>query len=327
MNYINRRSALTGMASIAAAAAFGPKAFAQQYPQRPVRVIVPYAAGGASDIVARLVTASLSEKMGQSFFVDNRGGGASIVGTQAVANSQPDGYTLGIIDSAFTINPSLFAGKLPYDTKADFAPVCLLARTSLLLVVNPSLPVNNVKDLVALAKAKPGTLNMATAGLGTAVHLGCEQFRQVAGINVVSVPYRGGGPSIIDLLSGKVDFTFSTIPAVLQHIRAGKLRALGSTAGRVAQLPDVPTMADAGFPGVDASPDFGVVAPARVPEAILAQLSIGLRDVMKSDDLRKRLSDIGLEPIGSSPGEFAKHIDISIEKWKRIVVTGNIKPA
>lgn len=326
MNNINRRSVLKGMASIAAASTFGPLAYAQEYPQRPVRVIVPYAAGGASDIVARFISASLSEKMGQSFFVDNRGGGASIVGTQAVANSQPDGYTIGIIDSAFTINPSLFAGELPYDTKADFAPVSLLARTSLLLVVHPSLPVKDVKELVALAKAKPNTLNMATAGLGTAVHLGCEQFRQVAGINVVAVPYRGGGPSIIDLLSGKVDFTFSTIPAVLGHIRAGKLKALGNTAGRVAQLPDVPTMADSGFPGVDAAPDFGVVAPARVPEAILTQLSTGLRDVMKSEDLRKRLNDIGIEPIGSTPAEFAKHVDASIEKWKKIVVAGSIKP-
>jgi tripartite-type tricarboxylate transporter receptor subunit TctC len=306
MNYINRRSVLTGLMSTAAAGTLVRRAHAQQYPVRPVRVIVPYAAGGASDIVARFVAASLGEKMGQSFFVDNRGGGASIVGTQAIANSQPDGYTIGIVDSAFTINPSLFGAKLPYDTKRDFAPVCLLARTSLLLVVNPSLPVNSVKELVALAKSKPSALSMATAGLGTAVHLGCEQFRQEAGIDVVSVPYRGGGPSIIDLLGGKVDFTFSTIPAVLEHIRAGKLKALGSTAGRVAQLPDVPTMAESGFPGVDAAPDFGVVGPAR--------------------GLRRRLSDIGIEPIGSTAAEFTQHIDMSIEKWRRIIVAGNIKP-
>jgi tripartite-type tricarboxylate transporter receptor subunit TctC len=326
MNYINRRSVLTGLMSTAAAGTLVRRAHAQQYPVRPVRVIVPYAAGGASDIVARFVAASLGEKMGQSFFVDNRGGGASIVGTQAIANSQPDGYTIGIVDSAFTINPSLFGAKLPYDTKRDFAPVCLLARTSLLLVVNPSLPVNSVKELVALAKSKPSALSMATAGLGTAVHLGCEQFRQEAGIDVVSVPYRGGGPSIIDLLGGKVDFTFSTIPAVLEHIRAGKLKALGSTAGRVAQLPDVPTMAESGFPGVDAAPDFGVVGPARLPENVMALLSAGLRDVMNSDGLRRRLSDIGIEPIGSTAAEFTQHIDMSIEKWRRIIVAGNIKP-
>lgn len=326
MNHINRRSVLTGLMSTAAAGTLVQRAHAQQYPVRPVRVIVPYAAGGASDIVARFVAASLGEKMGQSFFVDNRGGGASIVGTQAIANSQPDGYTIGVVDSAFTINPSLFGAKLPYDTKRGFTPVCLLARTSLLLVVNPSLPVGNVKELVALAKSKPSALTMATAGLGTAVHLGCEQFRQEAGIDVVSVPYRGGGPSIVDLLGGKVDFTFSTIPAVLEHIRAGKLKALGSTAGRVAQLPDVPTMAENGFPGVDAAPDFGVVGPARLPESVTTSLSAALRDVMKSDGLRRRLSDIGIEPIGSTAAEFTQHIDMSIEKWRRIIVAGNIKP-
>ena len=154
----------------------------------------------------------MGEKLGQSLFIDNRGGGASIIGTQAIATAAPDGYTIGVVDSAFTINPSLFGNKLPYDTKKNFTPVSLLARTSLLLVVSESLPVNNVKELIALAKSKPGTLSMATAGLGTAVHLGCEQFRQEAGIDVVPVPYRGGGPSIIDLLGGKVDFTFSTIP-------------------------------------------------------------------------------------------------------------------
>src|SRR6266576_2291092 len=192
MQSINRRSLLIGLTSAATISLSGQGAQAQQYPQRPVRVIVPYAA--------------MAEKLGQSLFVDNRGGGASIIGTQAIATAAPDGYTIGVVDSAFAINPSLFGTKLPYDTKKDFTPVSLLARTSLLLVVSESLPVSNVKELVALAKSKPGALSMATAGLGTAVHLGCEQFRQETGIDVVPVPYRGGGPSIIDLLGGKVDF-------------------------------------------------------------------------------------------------------------------------
>jgi tripartite-type tricarboxylate transporter receptor subunit TctC len=326
MKSINRRSALLGLASVAATPISARRAHAQQYPQRPVRVIVPYAAGGASDIMARLVAGAMGEKLGQSFFVDNRGGGASMIGTQAIAAAPPDGHTIGVVDSAFTINPSLFGAKLPYDTKKDFVPVSLLARTSLLLVVSASLPVGNVKELVALAKSKPGALSMATAGLGTAVHLGCEQFRQEAGIDVVAVPYRGGGPSIIDLLGGKVDFTFSTIPAVIEHIRGGKLKALGSTAGRIALAPDVPSMAEAGLPNVDAAPDFGIVAPANLPEAILAQLATVAQGVLKTADLRRRFDDLGYEAIGSTPQEYVAFIDAAIEKWRRIITTGNIKP-
>ncbi|XSC43617.1 tripartite tricarboxylate transporter substrate-binding protein [Bradyrhizobium sp. RDT10] len=268
----------------------------------------------------------MGEKLGQSLFIDNRGGGASIIGTQAIATAAPDGYTIGVVDSAFTINPSLFGSKLPYDTKKNFTPVSLLARTSLLLVVSESLPVSNVKELIALAKSKPGTLSMATAGLGTAVHLGCEQFRQETGIDVVPVPYRGGGPSIIDLLGGKVDFTFSTIPTVLEHVRNGKLRALGGTTGRIAQLPDVPSMAEAGLPMVDAAPDFGIVAPANLPEAILTQLGEVAQAALKSDDLRRRLDEIGYEPVGSTPQQYMAHIDTSIEKWRHVVTAGNIKP-
>jgi tripartite-type tricarboxylate transporter receptor subunit TctC len=323
---IDRRSLLIGLTSVAATSLAGRRAQAQQYPQRPIRVVVPYAAGGASDIVARLVAAAMGEKLGQSLFIDNRGGGASIIGTQAIATAAPDGYTIGVVDSAFTINPSLFGNKLPYDTKKNFTPVSLLARTSLLLVVSESLPVSNVKELIALAKSKPGTLSMATAGLGTAVHLGCEQFRQETGIDVVPVPYRGGGPSIIDLLGGKVDFTFSTIPAVLEHVRGGKLRALGSTTGRIAQLPDVPGMAEAGLPMVDAAPDFGIVAPANLPEAIVTQLGTVAQAALKSDDLRRRLDEIGYEPIGSTPQQYIAHIDTSIEKWRHVVTAGNIKP-
>ena len=323
---IDRRSLLTGLASVAATSLAGRRAQAQQYPQRPIRVVVPYAAGGASDIVARLVAAAMGEKLGQSLFIDNRGGGASIIGTQAIATAAPDGYTIGVVDSAFTINPSLFGSKLPYDTKKNFTPVSLLARTSLLLVVSESLPVSNVKELIALAKSKPGTLSMATAGLGTAVHLGCEQFRQETGIDVVPVPYRGGGPSIIDLLGGKVDFTFSTIPTVLAHVRDGKLRALGSTTGRIAHLPDVPGMAEAGLPMVDAAPDFGIVAPANLPEAIVTQLGTVAQAALKSDDLRRRFEEIGYEPIGSTPQQYMAHIDTSIEKWRHVVTAGNIKP-
>jgi tripartite-type tricarboxylate transporter receptor subunit TctC len=323
---LDRRSLLIGLSSVASTTLAGRPARAQTYPHRTIRVIVPYAAGGASDIVARLVVSAMGEELGQSLFVDNRGGGASLIGTQAIATASPDGYTIGVVDSAFTINPSLFGAKLPYDAKKDFTPVSLLARTSLLLIVPQSLPVTNVEELIALAKSKPGTLSMATAGVGTAVHLGCEQFRQEAGIDVVLVPYRGGGPSIIDLLGGKVDFTFSTIPTVLQHIRDGKLRALGSTAGHVAQLPDVPTMTEAGLPKVDAAPDFGIVGPAHLTDAVLARLSDAAQAALKSESLHRHLDEIGYEAVGSTPQDYAAFIDTSIEKWRRIITAGNIKP-
>lgn len=326
MSEICRRSVIIGLTSLAASLPFAKRAHAQAYPQRPVRVIVPYAAGGASDIVARLVAQGMGQNLGQSLFVENRGGGASMIGTQAIASAQADGYTIGVVDTAFTINPGLFGAKLPYDTQRDFTPISLLARTSLVLVVPESLPVTTVQDLVARAKAKPGAMTMATAGLGTAVHLGCEQFRQEAGIDVVPVAYRGGGPSIIDLLAAKVDFTFSTVPAVLEHIRAGKLKALGITTGRVEQLPGIPSMAEAGLPGVDAAPDFGLVGPAKLPAEIVAKLSSIVPATVKSDDMRQRMKAIGFDAVGSTPQEFSAHIETAIEKWRRIIVTGNIKP-
>lgn len=319
----NRRTVLTGLAL----AALPPSAFAQDYPQRPVRVIVPYAPGGASDILARLVAPHLERALGQSFVVDNRGGGASQVGTQAVATATPDGYTIGIIDSAFVINPGLFAGKLPYDTKEDFAPVSLLAMSPLVLVVHTDVAAKTTQELVALAKRKPGEVTFASAGLGTAIHLAGEQFRQVAGIEINHIPYRGGGPSVIDLLAGKVDFTFSTIPAILEHVRGGKVRALGITgAARHAHLPDVPTMAEAGLAGVDSAPLFGMVAPAATPPAVLARLNAAAAGAVKSDALNARLIEIGYVPVGSSADEFRARIDTEIDKWTRIIQAANIKP-
>lgn len=326
MTKTSRREVLMGAAALSAAALVARPARAQNYPQRPIKVVVPYAAGGASDIVARLVAAPMGQSLGQSLYVDNRGGGASMIGTQAIATSSPDGYAIGVVDSAFTVNPGLFGSKLPYDTKRDFTPISLLARTSLVLVVPASLPVASVRELVALGKAKPGSLTMATAGIGTAVHLGCEQFRQEAGLDVVSVPYRGGGPAIMDLIAGKVDFNFSTIPAVLEQIRAGKLKALGITTGHVDQLPGVPSMAEAGLPKVDAAPDFGLVGPAGLPADILARLAAAAQAAVRDEAIRKRMEEIGYQPIGSTPQDYAAHIDTMIAKWRHIIEVGNIKP-
>ena len=320
---LNRRALLSGLAL----AAVSRSAFAQDYPQRAVRVIVPYAPGGASDILARLIQPHLERALGQSFVVDNRGGGASQVGTQAIATAAPDGYTIGIIDSAFVINPGLFAGKLPYDTKKDFAPVSLLAMSPLVLVVHPSVQANTAQELVALARRKPGEVTFASAGLGTAIHLAGEQFRQVAAIDINHIPYRGGGPSVIDLLAGKVDFTFSTIPAILEHVRGGKVRALGITsAARHAHMPDVPTMTETGLAGVDSAPLFGMVAPAATPPAVIARLHEAAAGAIRSSALNARLIEIGYVPVGSTPDEFRTRIDAEIDKWSRIIQAANIKP-
>jgi tripartite-type tricarboxylate transporter receptor subunit TctC len=231
-----------------------------------------------------------------------------------------------VIDSAFVINPGLFAGKLPYDTKKDFAPISLLATTPLVLVVHPSVAANSAQELVALAKAKPGEVTFASAGLGTAIHLAGEQFRQVAGVDINHIPYRGGGPSVIDLLAGKVNFTFSTIPSIHEHVRGGRVRALGVTGARSPHLPDVPGMAEAGLAGVDASPLFGMVAPAAVPPAIVSRLSETAARAVREGALNQRLLEIGYVPVGSNPAEFGTRIDAEVDKWTRIIQTANIKP-
>jgi tripartite-type tricarboxylate transporter receptor subunit TctC len=323
--HLNRRS-FVRMAAAAAATLPSGSVFAQTYPQRPVKIIVPYAAGGASDIIARLIAPHLERELGQPFVVDNRAGGASIPGTQAVAIASPDGSVIGVIDSAFVINPGLFGAKLPYDTKRDFVPVSLLVTSPLVLAVHPSVPANSVGELVALAKAQPGKINFASAGLGTAIHLAGEQFRQAAAVDIAHIPYRGGAPSIVDLLAGQVQMTFATVPAILEHARGGRVRALAITGQRIALLPDVPSMAEAGLPAVDASPLFGMVAPAAAPPDIVAKLSDIAAKGINNDPLRARVADLGFVPVGSAPGAFRSRIDDEIAKWSRIIETGNIKP-
>jgi tripartite-type tricarboxylate transporter receptor subunit TctC len=303
-----------------------PAVFAQNYPARPVRMIVPYAAGGATDILARLLATRIDQELGQSIVIDNRGGGASQVGTQAIAAASPDGYTIGMIDSAFTINPGLSAGKLPYDTIRDFAPVTLIATAPLVLVVHPSVAATSARELVALAKAKPGAISYALPGLGTPVHLAGEQLRQVTGIDVVSVPYRGAGPSIADFIAGQVQMTFATVPSILEHVRSGRARALAMVGERSPLLPDVPSMAEAGFPGIDAALLFGLVAPAATPATIIDTLSKAAGAAVRSDPLRARLVELGYGPIGGSPQEFRARIAADIAKWSRIVAAGHIKP-
>ncbi|HMK79040.1 MAG TPA: tripartite tricarboxylate transporter substrate-binding protein [Xanthobacteraceae bacterium] len=321
---LTRRDALVAFgAAVGALVARG--ACAQDYPAKPIRMIVPYAAGGATDTLARLVANRIDRELQQAVIVDNRGGGASQVGTQAIAASMPDGYTIGMIDTAFTINPGLF-GKLPYDTVADFAAISLVATTPLVLVVHPSVAATSAQELVALARRKPGSIAVALPGLGTPVHLALEQLRQIAGLELIAVPYRGAGPSIADFIAGQVQMTFATIPSILDHVRSGRARALAIVGARATLLGDVPTVAEAGFPGIDATPMFGLVAPAAVPAAALGRLSAAVATAVQADPLRARLIDLGFVPVGSAPEAFRERIQSDITKYARIIEAGNIKP-
>jgi tripartite-type tricarboxylate transporter receptor subunit TctC len=316
----------------AAAAACGSvllragEAAAQAYPQRPVKIIVPYAAGGGTDVFSRLLAAQIEREFGQALVIENRAGGASVIGTQAVANAEPDGYTIGMVDSAFVTNPGLLKDRLPYDTRKDFVPVSLLSRTQLVLCVHPSSPFKTAQELVAFAKANPGKLTFASAGIGTGIHLAGEQFRQVAGIEIVIVPYRGGAPALADFLAGKVDFTFGAVPTIREHILGGKTRGLGVTRGRAPQLPDIPSMEELGYGSVDSASEMGLIAPAATPAPIVQKLQAISAGAVRSAAFGTSLQDRGFQPIGSTTQEFRAHVDREIDKWIRVIAAGDIKP-
>ena len=318
---VNRRAFVVGTASLAAA-----PAFAQNYPQRPVKLIVPYAPGGGTDVFSRMIAQRIEQEFGQPLVIDNRAGGASVIGTRAVAEAQPDGYTIGMMDSAFFTNPGLLKDKLPYDTRKDFVTVSLLSRTQLVLCVHPASPFKTAKELVEHAKANPGKLTFASAGIGTGIHLAGEQFRQVAGIDIVIVPYRGGAPALADFLSGKVDFTFGAVPTIKPHIEGGKARGLGVTRGRAPQLPDIPGMDEIGYGAVDSASEMGMIVPAATPPAIIERLQKITADAVKDPAFRATLLERGFQPIGSTTEEYRAHVDREIEKWIKIIAAGNVKP-
>jgi tripartite-type tricarboxylate transporter receptor subunit TctC len=327
MIQVTRRAWLAGTAAMAGSVLLRLReAVAQTYPQRPVKIIVPYAPGGGTDVFSRLLAAQMEREFGQTLIIDNRAGGGSVIGTQAVANAQPDGHTIGMVDSAFVTNPGLFKDKLPYDTRKDFVPVSLLSRTQLVLCVHPSSPFKTAQELVTFAKANPGKLTFASAGIGTGIHLAGEQFRQVAGIEIVIVPYRGGAPALADFLSGKVDFTFGAVPTIREHILGGKARGLGVTRGRAPQLPDIPSMEELGFGRVDSASEMGLIVPAATPAPIVEKLQRVAAEAVKDAAFRQSLLERGFQPIGSTTEEFRAHVDREIDKWIRIIAAGDIKP-
>jgi tripartite-type tricarboxylate transporter receptor subunit TctC len=323
---MGRRAWMIGLATAAGAALLRTRAAAQTYPQRPVRLIVPYAPGGGTDVFSRLLAAQIEREFGQTLIIDNRAGGASVIGTQVVANAPPDGYTIGMVDSAFVTNPGLLTDKLPYDTRKDFVPVSLLSRTQLVLCVHPASPFQSAQELIAFAKANPGKLTFASAGIGTGIHLAGEQFRQVAGIAIVIVPYRGGAPALADFLSGKVDFTFGAVPTIREHILGGKARGLGVTRGRAPQLPDIPSMEELGYGSVDSASEMGLIVPASTPAPIVDRLQQISANAVKEAAFSRSLLERGFQPIGSTTDEFRAHVDREIEKWIRIIAAGDIKP-
>jgi tripartite-type tricarboxylate transporter receptor subunit TctC len=296
------------------------------YPSRAVRVIVPQSAGGSTDLAARIVLQRMGEAMGQTFVIDNRPGAGSLNGTETVAKAAPDGYTLLCVAASFSINPSLHE-KLPFDPVRDFAPITRLAALPHILVVHPSLAVKNVKDLVALAKAKPGELNYASSGVATSTHLAAELFRHMTGTDMVQVPFKGGAPGMVGLLSGQVQLYFATISTALPHVKSGKLRALAVTsAKRSIVAPEYPTIAEAGVAGYEHASWVGMLAPAKTPAAIVLALNAAALKAVARDDVRAMLLKDGLEPVGDSPQEFERVIRAEVTKWMKVVKAAGIKP-
>jgi tripartite-type tricarboxylate transporter receptor subunit TctC len=311
-----------------AAFAFGAPASAQApaYPTKPVRIVVPFPAGGATDILARAVAQKLTETWGQAFVVDNRPGAGGNIGSELVAKAAPDGYTLemGTVGT-HAINASLYA-KMPYDHVKDFAPIILVAGVPNVLVVNPAVPVNSVQELIAYAKANPGKLNFASSGSGTSIHLSGELFKVMAGVQMTHIPYKGSAPALADLLGGQVQLMFDNLPPSLPQIKGGKLRALGVTsAARAPALPDTPTIAESGLPGFEASSWFGLLAPAGTPPAIIAKLNTEIAKWLASPEAREKLVAIGANIAGGTPEDFARHIQAETVKWAKVVKESGAK--
>ncbi len=325
------RRALLGSAAAAAALGAGGPASAQSapaaWPQRPVRVVIPYAPGGGADTVGRILFAKLGEILNASFVIENRGGGAGTIGAAAAAQAAPDGHTLLHDATALSVNPALFEGRLPYDTARAFRPVFLAGRVPNLLLVHPDVPARTVAEVIALARAAaPGGLDVASSGNGTVQHMALEMFARAAGVKLNHVPYRGGGPALADLIAGQVRFFFSNASASTGHARAGRVRAVAHTGSKpIAAFPDLPAVADA-LPGFEAYEWNGVLAPAGVPEPIVQRLSEGLNAAIRDRAVAERLAGLNVETATNTPAEFAAFLAAETEKWGRLVREAGIKP-
>src|SRR5688572_10595503 len=304
-------------------------AAAQAYPVKPVRIVVPWPPGGGNDLIARWLAQKLAEPLGQQVVVDNRGGQNGVIGADHVAKSPGDGYTIMVHTvTGHMINPA-FYGKLPYDTERDFTPITLIASVPHTIVAHPSLPVKTLKELIALARARPGELNFASFGNGSTSHLSGEMFNAMTGVKLVHIPYKGGGPALIDTLAGHVPLYFSSLPTSLQHVKAGKLRGLAVTgAKRSKQIPEMPTVDEAaGTKGYVSEVMYGILAPAGVPRDILARLNRELVKALHAPDIREKLASIGTDdPVANTPEQMAAYIRAEMPKWAKLVKASGAKP-
>lgn len=303
-----------------------PQSYAQTYPNKPIRLIVPFPPGGGNDVIARVIAQKLTERFGQQVVVDNKAGANGIVGLQALMQAPPDGYTIAVgAAGPMAVNPSLYE-KLPYDPLKDFAPITNMVNFPLLLVTHPSVPAKNIQELIALAKAKPQQLYFASPGSGNSGHLAGELFNAMAQVKTVHVPYKGQGPALSDLITGQVQMLYSSIPSVVNQIKSGQLNAVAvGSAKRLASMPDIPTIAESGVPGYEAYSWVGMLAPAKTPKDIVNKLNAEIVDILKRKDVADKLNQQGAIPVGDTPEQFASYIKAEIEKWGGVVRSANIK--
>ena len=298
---------------------------AQNYPSKPVRLIVPFAAGGSTDVIARILAPKLSEVWGQQVIVDNRPGGNTVIGTDIVAKSPPDGHVLLVTPAPFTVVPSVLT-KLPYDPAKDFEPITLINTTPMGFVVHPGVPAKNLKELIALAKARPGQMNFGSSGSGGVPHLSGELLNTMAGLKIIHVPSKGNAPALADLVGGHVDMAFNGLTSVMSFIKSGRLRVLGVTSlARTAALPDVPTFDEQGLKGFQAVAWNGLTAPARTPKEAIVRIQEASARIIKSPELAEQLKRDGSDPVGSTTAEFTAHLRDEVVKWKKVLDRAGIK--
>jgi tripartite-type tricarboxylate transporter receptor subunit TctC len=300
-------------------------AAAQDYPSKPVRIVIPFPPGGFNDIVGRIVATQLTERLGKQVVVENRPGAGGIIAGEMVANAPKDGHTLLIVSLAISVNPHLY--KMPYDPRTAFAPVAVLATAPNVLSVHQDVPAKSIRELIAMAKQKPGDLKYASSGIGTFMHLGPELFKLMAGVDILHVPFKGAGPALIDVAGGHTHMSFGSVPSTMAHIRSGKVRALGvGGAKRSFAIPDVPTIDEAGVPGYQCANWIGLIAPAGTPDPIIARLHKELAAIQDSPELQKQFATEGAEVLRMAPAEFRAFIASEIDKWGRVVKEAGIKP-
>ena len=314
------------LALIALLPAGGGCAYAQEYPAKAVRIVVPFAPGGPNDLAVRPVAQKLYELLAQPFVIDYRAGANGIIGCDLVAKSAPDGYTLVVISSSFTINASTYA-KLPFEPLRDFAPVGSLATSDIIFVVNPTVPVKSVREFVALAKANPGKLTHASSGTGGSLHLGAELFKQTAGLNMIHVPYKGASLALTDVIGGHVDSMFISAPGAIAQIKAGKVRLLAIAGARRARaLPDAPTFAEAGYPEVHVDTRYGLLAPAATPAATVARLDAAIAKALGTPEVREQYAALSLDPAVMSAQEYAAFLRDEVQRWRKVVAAAKLQP-